>query len=43
MGRIFVTTNCLDNGMPVEDVSELPVSSNFKNTAIYGEMAQIRL
>ena len=29
--------------MPMEDVSELPAYSNFKNTTNYGEMAQMRL
>jgi integrase/recombinase XerD len=39
----FATTICLNNGMPMEDVSKLLGHSNLKTTAIYGRITQDRL
>jgi len=39
----FATTICLNNGMPMEDVSKLLGHSSLKTTAIYGRITQDRL
>ncbi len=39
----FATTICLNNGMPMEDVSKLLGHSSLKTTAIYGPITQDRL
>jgi integrase/recombinase XerD len=39
----FATTICLNNGMPMEDVSKLLGHSSLKTTAIYGRITQERL
>lgn len=39
----FATTVCLNNGMPMEDVSKLLGHSSLKTTAIYGRITQDRL
>jgi len=39
----FATTICLNNGMPMEDVSKLLGHSSIKTTAIYGRITQERL
>jgi integrase/recombinase XerD len=39
----FATTICLNNGMPMEDVSKLLGHSSTKTTAIYGRITQERL
>jgi integrase/recombinase XerD len=39
----FATTICLNNGMPMEDVSKLLGHSSIKTTAIYGRITQDRL
>jgi integrase/recombinase XerD len=39
----FATTVCLNNGMPMEDVSRLLGHSNIKTTQIYGRITQERL
>jgi site-specific recombinase XerD len=39
----FATTICLNNGMPIEDVSKLLGHSNLKTTQVYGRITQERL
>jgi integrase/recombinase XerD len=39
----FATTVCLNNGMPLEDVSKLLGHSSLKTTQIYGRITQERL
>jgi integrase/recombinase XerD len=39
----FAATICLNNGMPMEDVSKLLGHSSLKTTAIYGRITQERL
>jgi integrase/recombinase XerD len=39
----FATTICLNNGMPMEDVSKLLGHFIMKTTAIYGRITQDRL
>jgi len=39
----FATTVCLNNGMPMEDVSKLLGHSSLKTTQIYGRITQDRL
>jgi site-specific recombinase XerD len=39
----FATTICLNNGMPMEDVSKLLGHSSLKTTAIYGRITKERL
>ncbi len=39
----FATTICLNNGMPIEDVSKLLGHSSLKTTMIYGRITQQRL
>ncbi len=39
----FATTICLNNGMPMEDVSKLLGHSSLKTTAIYGRITNDRL